>query len=537
MRPSSRKRSGHAANLTPVPDQDADTAPMATPQKKRWDTSNVKNWNASTLRAELCKKGIKVPTSLSRKVLLDLFKENKDTVIPADARDVDCVMPMDTHVAQCEQVGSPAHNVYRVPGPAANHTDSRIGLVSTGSAGSDSLPTTSTLSQGPVATCASLQQQQLQEAALNLHTATNLRAQHTHPVADNMAAPIESVESDRLSVLESHMTTIQATLNKLAGAPTATPASLFTQSSAAADYRGFTLQDVMAGQSAAQPIGLTCTFPNQQRGAFGVPADSVPQQVVIQPSLRKAIIEGKDINLGTLFIRNYEYGEVKSVELGDTTVRLKQTDKRLQETLDFKEFSAAFSIYQRVMCEAFPARREELDLYFQHIVKMSVDFPGRLFYEYHRQFSAQAAAQLRVGIKIDWSVPHVGLLARVTGGHKVSACDICGNMSHTTKFCPSSMDAPRSNARPWQTQTRRDRDPPSRPRYQYYKGREICNNYNGPRGCTREFCHYEHVCLQCSGTHTASSCGQSSRQASQRANTANTNVDIPPAKGRINPPQ
>jgi hypothetical protein len=60
--------------------------------------------------------------------------------------------------------------------------------------------------------------------------------------------------------------------------------------------------------------------------------DSVSHEDPVSPSLRKAIIAGKDINLSMLSIRDYEYGEVRYVELGEQIIRLKQTDKRLEKT-------------------------------------------------------------------------------------------------------------------------------------------------------------------------------------------------------------
>ena len=47
------------------------------------------------------------------------------------------------------------------------------------------------------------------------------------------------------------------------------------------------------------------------------------------------------------------------------------------------------------MSEAYPDRPIELDLYEPDIVDMANHYPGTGFYEYHKQFSATAAAYLK----------------------------------------------------------------------------------------------------------------------------------------------
>ena len=47
------------------------------------------------------------------------------------------------------------------------------------------------------------------------------------------------------------------------------------------------------------------------------------------------------------------------------------------------------------MCEAFPNRQHELDLYEREIVSRASRYPGAGFYDYHKQFSAKAAYYLK----------------------------------------------------------------------------------------------------------------------------------------------
>jgi hypothetical protein len=174
------------------------------------------------------------------------------------------------------------------------------------------------------------------------------------------------------------------------------------------------------------------------------------------------------------------------------------------------------------MCEAYPVRREELDLYLQLVVKISTTFPGPIFYEYHKLFSAHAATQILKGKKLDWSAEDKHIFNHVTSGHKVTSCEICGSLTHKTKFCPSSMATDKTTdiytntqgqinrtARPSQSHrsTRSDTDKLGRP-LQYFMAKQICNNYNSDKGCSHVPCRFEHVCLQCKGMHSMTMCGQ-----------------------------
>ena len=88
---------------------------------------------------------------------------------------------------------------------------------------------------------------------------------------------------------------------------------------------------------------------------------------------------------------------------------LKRTrDHRLDRSLSITQFYKAFGIYKRVMCEAFPQRRNELDLYEADVGNIHEHY-GEIFYQYHIQFTKQAAAYLEKGIKVDWSRRHKDL--------------------------------------------------------------------------------------------------------------------------------
>lgn len=70
------------------------------------------------------------------------------------------------------------------------------------------------------------------------------------------------------------------------------------------------------------------------------------------------------------------------VDCGNVAVFLKSTDPRLQRNLFFSEFVIAFGIYMDVICQAFPDRRENLDLYLAMMADFKERYGGTLFYEY-----------------------------------------------------------------------------------------------------------------------------------------------------------
>ena len=137
----------------------------------------------------------------------------------------------------------------------------------------------------------------------------------------------------------------------------------------------------------------------------GVPSDSLPQIDIVSPSVRRDIIVGKDINLAALLIPGYKSDSTTDRHLvkGSEIIPLKSPgDTRLSRNLLLSEFIMAFTIYKNIMCEAYPTRRQELDNYQRGIVEMAHRFGGTMFYDYHRAFSARAAAMLQgYNVKID----------------------------------------------------------------------------------------------------------------------------------------
>ncbi len=253
-------------------------------------------------------------------------------------------------------------------------------------------------------------------------------------------------------------------------------------------------------------------------GNNGVHSDSLPQIDIVSPSVRRDIIMGKDVNLASLLISGYKTDLETDHHLikGGEIIPLKSTsDNRLSRNLLLSEFIMAFTTYKSIMCEAYPQRRSELDGYQRSIVEMAHKFGGTTFYEYHRLFSARAAAMLQNhNIKIDWSTKDTNIFCMTFAGHTTISCNRCGSKTHTSPFCPQvgevTMNANTMNKLKYASIPSK-----SYGKYQDSKGRsrtiqdgkEICNNFNGEAGCFRFNCNYLHACSLCKKrTHGVSNC-------------------------------
>ena len=225
---------------------------------------------------------------------------------------------------------------------------------------------------------------------------------------------------------------------------------------------------------------------------------------IVSPKLRKDIISGKDIKLAALLLPLYSGSAVVNETKDDN--KDQKFDQRLHRDLSIGEFIHAFGIYKSIMCEAFPYRRQELDLYERDIVDMATRYNGKGFYQYHKQFSAKAYAYLKYqNIPVDRSVRNNTLFCNIFANLNPMVCSVCSSTNHTTPFCPHTSPMDRSNA----INANRGSissyvDIRGRPK-KYFQGREICNNFNSEKGCSRVRCNL-HVCFQCHKEHSVLKC-------------------------------
>ena len=81
-------------------------------------------------------------------------------------------------------------------------------------------------------------------------------------------------------------------------------------------------------------------------------------------SVKRNIITGKYVNLACLLIPDFEAPKASTDDMnGFEFFRRDMKIRRLDRVLNITQFYKAFGIYKRIMCEAYPLRRNELDLY------------------------------------------------------------------------------------------------------------------------------------------------------------------------------
>lgn len=233
---------------------------------------------------------------------------------------------------------------------------------------------------------------------------------------------------------------------------------------------------------------------------YGMPPEFLPTLELVSLSIRKQIIEGRDVNLESMLISEFEMSQVRTFHTEGCNVNVKAPpDPRLSRQLTISEFITAFGKYKRIMCSRFPARRPELDIYEAIIIEFHNLF-GEKFYDYYRIFSARSAEALRMHtIKVDWSVRDKTLINLLLSGTKTKCCGQCGSIAHTTVFCHLATQDAGSDRQQWHSgmtdgdKSGRPRPPRpaaisttdvdkyGRPRISTPRSRELCNNFNDRR--------------------------------------------------------
>ena len=269
-------------------------------------------------------------------------------------------------------------------------------------------------------------------------------------------------------------------------------------------------------------MGLTSDTNRQAQGNFtkyGYSAENLHSVDTISPQVRQAILEGKDVNLAALLIPYYSGPAAYETTYAKDT----KTDPRLNRYLDISEFTEAFCLYRSVMCSVFE-RYEELDIYLKDILSMARQYEGNGFYEYHLQFSKNAAAYVRhKNCPIDWAKKDNSLYVSIFTSRQATLCELCNSTRHSTGFCHVHLEnaqkkqyyMPR-NTTETQSVPKINYDRANKPGHtdthgrqiNYHLNRAICNNYNSENGCVSTRCTNLHVCSNCKKQHARSSCPQ-----------------------------
>ena len=483
---------------------------------QQWDLDNPSNWTVHKLREELSNRGIRTPNTLPKSVLKQLFMENSAN----ELANSECQLSGQNYSEpQTERVSGQSETETFTPSQENQH----VNLVCSG------------------------------HHADSHNSGQATVDSHSDSSANNMAS--------MFTMLAQCFNGFQQTVNQF------NQTMNMMNKGSSTDVNGFNLQqwykshdfatnnqNQIQEDSILQP-GLQKEFHNSfsviprsttaiQSGTQGIRSDSFSHVDIISPSIQKQIIEGKDVNLASLLIPNYECPQTNTILANGIEFNVSgRPDPRLNRKLSLQEFIKAFGKYKRVMITAFPDRRSELDAYQDDIIDIC-NFYGDKFYDYHKLFSAKAATLLREKhIKVDWGKRDRDILNLVTAGSSVNICKICNMADHSTAFCPmqpsminkSHFD---QNIRQFETSINSaplKTDKLGRLRV-YSNGEEICNHYNSEKGCSRIRCPFKHVCSQCKSTrHSLTSCSMVS-VATQNKTGDQSSFSTPqvPSGSRVN---
>lgn len=443
--------------------------PLRNNSSRHYDPELFENWTIARLKEELKNMNVNFPVNARRMALVRILKQAKNDCSSLD---------IDRRGSRNDQDASPND-------AAVNNLEDRpISLFGSARANQDGRAQYREREIIDIVGKLSNTVQSLQQ------NVTNLTAKVSRIVSNNT----DVVSYDRAENLQTNRQD-----QNIANISTS-PIENFNLESAyralnSTSFRGLSTPSAAAGNE-QQLRNMT------RHSAWGYAAENLPYVETISPQLKKNILSGMDINLSTLLIPYYN-GSGFTTESIDGDSKTKP-DLRTAKNLNIGEFIQAFGIYKNIMCSAYPLRRQELDLYERDIIDMASRYPGQCFYEYHKRFSAEAAAHLRYNnTAIDWSIRNNTLFCNIFANVRPNSCALCGSTFHISGFCNKNIHV---QARPRNTGNRMEEiDTYGRDRVNF-QGREICNNFNGFKGCVAFRCRNLHICLVCKGDHAKLKC-------------------------------
>lgn len=214
------------------------------------------------------------------------------------------------------------------------------------------------------------------------------------------------------------------------------------------------------------------------------------------------------MNLASILIASQDLPENRVINCGDVSLVLRAKDARLNRKLTIPEFVLAFSLFRDVVCSAQPTRREELDSYLYLVTDLGHKYGGASFYDYHRSFSAKAAAALvQFQFVTNWANIDMELFCRHFAGLRAPSCAGCQSIFHSMDWCPNVVNPVQDRSLPGPSGLQLGTpgvDKLGRP-IVYLGKSQVCNNYN-MNGCGFNSCRALHVCSQCFRAHPRSAC-------------------------------
>ena len=540
---TSRQTTATRTSSTTRAEQGAREEPQVSAGMVRWAVDQPANWSTAKLRSLIEEsRGLKLPSGMRKPQLVRMYLDNCDTVTDAEFRETPTAAEPPVHdesetTGACDSEPRPPHdrNLHVTPTTRWGLAADLNGMATR--ARQRHQPVVSTLSTATsrrAVSAADVNYVPIPDDVPDIRLRTtrerhtdNSRPQHDSATTSD-SVDISEVEplADAVRNLQQSMFTLSRQMGDIVqaqrdSASITTPMMPPTIPSTSSVLRptAFTLTTAMERLEQSTGVSSRCapgfTDCSLAFGRRGFTSEDLPEVEIVPTAVRSAILDGKDVNLAALLIPNFDLGEYSRYADDSQFLRPLSSDPRLNRNLTLAEFITAFNKYRNIMCEAWD-RRKELDAYEAIVVGIASRIEGTSFYEYHKAFSARAAALIQQhNVKIDWAVRDNGTFCSLFVGQTANVCSLCGSVAHSSNFCPMlASGKPQSGyayrgppGRPNQTPTSTDIQ--GRPRVSVGQ-REVCNNFNSDRGCPRRDCKFLHSCLKCRAPHASVVCPSTS---------------------------
>ena len=176
---------------------------------------------------------------------------------------------------------------------------------------------------------------------------------------------------------------------------------------------------------------------------------------------------------------------------------------------DILTWMQCFAVYIAATSRQFPEAVPEMLAYMLFIMKKAPEVEDQAWIVYDHAYREKAAA---TGNR-KWSKTDSTLCDQIFGGRakKLPLCTHCCSTDHDSPNCPGikHTPVPHGGAGGEPEESKWQRNPPGKPlRQKWDRDGDKCRLFNADM-CTYDACKYRHMCLICSGRHSAMHCPHS----------------------------
>ena len=159
------------------------------------------------------------------------------------------------------------------------------------------------------------------------------------------------------------------------------------------DKSAYTLASAVKAMNADEDLreinttGIDLQHQVMQSPHKAIYAEDLPKMDFVAPSIKKQILEGKDVNLTILLSSKYDLPQQHTMQSGGLTIELNtKKDVRLEHNLSLEEFNRAFRKYRSYHVQSLSTQKGRIRADINEITHNY----GPCFYTYHKMFSAKA---------------------------------------------------------------------------------------------------------------------------------------------------